>query len=365
MSAGLPVSASRRREGTGVRIVFLGNFAAFWTSETYWAQSLEDLGHEVDRLQLGAASEEILKRGRAAEVLVWVHTPGGVTPGALSMEQVLGELRAAGVPSVSYHLDLWTGLQRAEQVRREPVYRHVDHFFSVDPGLVEYLNRETPVQGHYLPAGVYRGECVMADPRPEGYLHDVGFVGGRRDYPAEWPYRPVLVDWLEETYGDGFAHRGAESPQGPVFGEGLNRFYADTKVIIGDSLCPGFDYTGYWSDRVYETIGRGGFLIHPYVPGLEEHFTDGRHLAFYTYGDFDELHELIDYYVMHDAEREKIRRAGFEHVREHHTYGHRWQTILDTVAGVRTPSARTGGSAEVPVTGNEVIFAAQPSRHGR
>ncbi|MFD8335593.1 glycosyltransferase [Streptomyces solisilvae] len=324
-----------------MRIVFLGNFAVHWTSETYWCRSLEDLGHEVTRLQVGQVpAEEILDRGRAADLMVWVHTPGSWTPGALGMDQVLTGLREAGVPTASYHLDLWTGLARQEQIGRDVIYRHIDHFFSVDPGLVDWLGRETQVRGHYLPAGVYGGDCRMADRTPVdggGYRYDVVFVGGRYNYPPEWSYRAELVGWLESTYGNRFAHFGAEGV-GEVYGADLNQLYADSKVVIGDTLCPGYDYAGYWSDRVYETIGRGGFMIHPYIQGLERQFTDGRHLKFYTYRDFGGLRELIDYFLTHDQERELIRRAGFEHVRDHHTYAHRWQTILDEVTGVRAPA---------------------------
>ncbi|WP_167543335.1 glycosyltransferase [Streptomyces violaceusniger] len=327
-----------------MRIVFLGNFAVHWSSETYWAHSLEDLGHEVTRLQVTQASaEEILARGRAADLLVWVHTPGGRTPGALGMEQVLAELRAAEIPTVSYHLDLWAPLPRAEQVGRDLIYRHIEHFFSVDPGLVDWFGRQTQVKGHYLPAGVYGGDCRMVERTPVdggGFPHEVVFVGGRYNYPPQWPYRGELVDWLEGTYGERFTHFGVDGTA-EVYGAALNQLYANTKIVVGDTLCPGFDYAGYWSDRIYETIGRGGFMIHPYIPGLEEQFTDGRHLKFYTYGDFGELRELIEHYLTHGEEREAIRRAGFEHVRDNHTYAHRWKAILEAVTGARAPSGGT------------------------
>ena len=40
---------------------------------------------------------------------------------------------------------------------------------------------------------------------------------------------------------------------GVVRGEKLNQLYADSKIVIGDSLSLNFDYPGYWSDRIYET----------------------------------------------------------------------------------------------------------------
>jgi spore maturation protein CgeB len=89
-----------------------------------------------------------------------------------------------------------------------------------------------------------------------------------------------------------------------------------------------FNYPDYWSDRIYETLGRGGFLIHPYIPGIEKEFVDKKHVVFYEYGNFQQLKELIDYYLINDEEREAIRKAGHELVKNNYTYSNRWQTIL-------------------------------------
>jgi spore maturation protein CgeB len=103
-------------------------------------------------------------------------------------------------------------------------------------------------------------------------------------------------------------------------------------VVVGDTLCPGFSYPGYWSDRVYETLGRGGFLVHPRIAGLERQFTDGEHLAYYDYTDFDGLFAVIDRYLDDPAERESIRAFGHAEVHRNHLYIHRWQTILETLS---------------------------------
>ena len=87
-------------------------------------------------------------------------------------------------------------------------------------------------------------------------------------------------------------------------------------------------YPDYWSDRIYETIGRGGFLIHPYIKGLEREFEDKKHLVFYEYNNLSQLQELIDYYLEHEDEREKIRISGHEFVKNNYTYKNRWESVL-------------------------------------
>ncbi len=312
-----------------MRIAFLGNFDVSYSSESHHAATLELLGHEVVRLQEPRVpAADIASAALGSDLFVWVHTHGWNTPG---IEGVLAKLRDRGVPSMTYHLDLWMGLRRQKDMRTDP-YWSLDHFFTVDRRMADWLNENTPVRGHYVNAAVFEPECYIADGEPpHPHANDVIFVG-QRNYHPEWPYRPQLIDWLESTYGDRFTRIAGDTPAGTTRGHDLNRLYASSKVVVGDSLCLGFDYPDYWSDRAYETVGRGGFLIHPYVNGMERHFIPGEHLEFYDYGDFDSLQWYIDCYLGEDAhERELIRRTGQAHVKANHTYTQRWMQILEAV----------------------------------
>ena len=105
--------------------------------------------------------------------------------------------------------------------------------------------------------------------------------------------------------------------------------YAGSKVAVGDTLCLGFNYPWYASDRLFEAPGRGGFQIFPFIKGIPELF-DGT-MPFFDFGDFDQLKNMIDYYVDNDHGRETLRTLCHAHVKGHHTYVHRWQTILELV----------------------------------
>jgi glycosyltransferase involved in cell wall biosynthesis len=305
-------------------ITFLGNFRVDYTTETHHTKTLESMGHHVIRLQESeSTSEDVFNNAINSDLFVWVHTHGWNTPGIMTMQDVLIRLKKHKVPSMTYHLDLWLGLSRQKDLRRKPVYQHIDHFFTVDRKMAEWFNTRTNVKGHYVPAGVYDKECVYTPTAPK---EDVIFVGSKTYHP-EWPYRPKLINFLSKTYGTRFNLYGREG-LGIVRGQDLNNLYASTKVVVGDTLCPNFDYPDYWSDRIYETIGRGGFLIHPYIKGLEKEFEDKKHVVFYEYNNLNQLQELINYYLEHDAEREEIRRSGHELVKNNYTYKNRWQAIL-------------------------------------
>jgi hypothetical protein len=305
-------------------IVFLGNFRVDYTSESHHAKSIESLGHKVIRLQeTEARSEEILGAASSSDLFVWVHTHGWKTPGRYDMDVVLKKLSDLKIPTMTYHLDLWFGLGRQRDLKRDPVYKYIGHFFTVDSRMADWFNTKTNVKGHYLPAGVFDQEATYSPAKIE---HDVVFVGSRK-YHSEWQYRPKLINWLESTYKDKFEHYGHGGVKS-VRGQELNDLYASTKVVVGDTLCINFDYPDYWSDRIYETLGRGGFLIHPYISGLEREFADKEHVVFYEYNNFDQLKELVDYYLVNEEEREKIRVAGHNLVKSKYTYKNRWSSIL-------------------------------------
>ena len=305
-------------------IVFLGNFRVDFTSESHHAKSLESLGHSVTRLQeTEIKAENILVHALKSDLFVWIHTHGWNTPGLLSMEKVLDTLKENNIPSMTYHLDLWFGLQRQKDLEVMPVYKKIGHFFTVDSKMAQWFNEETNVKGHYLPAGVFGEECTYKESTKK---KNVIFVGSKKYHP-EWQYRTQLINWLDKVYGNRFEQYGNGGVES-VRGLRLNKLYWSTKVVVGDTLCLNFNYPDYWSDRIYETLGRGGFLIHPYIPGIEKEFVDKKHVVFYEYGNFEQLKELIDYYLTHEEEREEIRKAGHELVKNNYTYRHRWQHII-------------------------------------
>lgn len=311
-----------------MKIAFVGNHTVDFSSETHHCKTLESMGHEVVRLQEGLMrSDTILREALKCDMLVFIHTHGVVTRGPYSISRVFETLKERGIPTVTYHLDLWLGIRREQDLTQDPFYRSIEYFFTVDKLMADWFNENTNVKGRFLPAGVFDQESYLEQVAPP--TNDVIFVGSKGYHP-EWPYRKELIEMLELRYGDRFHHIGRDGT-GAVRGDRLNQLYARSKVAVGDTLCIGFDYPYYLSDRIFETTGRGGFIIHPYVKGIEDLFEIGEEIITYKYGDFEDLFEKIDYYIEHDIEREEIRRAGFRRTKHDHTYRSRWEVILKEV----------------------------------
>jgi hypothetical protein len=179
---------------------------------------------------------------------------------------------------------------------------------------------------------VLGSECYLAEPNPE-WKCDVLFTGSY-GYHKEWAYRPLLIDKLRERYGARFKLIEHESPGAPWRGSKLNQLYASAKVVVGDScnVNPLFHHEKYWSDRAPEVLGRANaLLVHPYVRGMDSFYEDGKHLVYYQYNDWDDLFGKIDYYVLHDKERQRIGNCGHEFVKSSQTYKHRMDNVLNVV----------------------------------
>jgi len=308
-----------------MRWLFVGNFEPSHSTENHLASTLEGMGHVVIRRQevgsQAVTAEQVAACLHLADVLLWTRTPPGIRGDAFGM---LATARRMGVPSVVVHLDLFAGLPRAAEVAHDAWWTS-DLVCTADGGSDEFW-AEHGVNHRWLPPAVFEPEAYMAE-RDGDYWHDVVFTGQKAYHPA-WPYRPQLIDWLSWNYGNRF-RRFPMPGEHAVRGAALNRLYAHTKVVVGDSLCLGFTHQKYWSDRVPEATGRGAFLIMPRIVGLEDLYVEDKEMVFYTFGDFDEMKRKIDYYLEHDEEREAIRRAGHAATLRHSTYRHRMETLIE------------------------------------
>jgi hypothetical protein len=306
-------------------VLYVGNYQAPWCTEVHIARDLEALGHTVVRFQEPPGGgdhstlDQIENAAMAVDLVLWTRTWG--LPAEAT--QLWGQLEARGIRTASYHLDLYVGLQREHKVASDPFWTTGTVFTPDGDPKSEAWFRRHGINHHYMPPAVVSDECLPGTYRSE-LDHDVVFVGSKHYHP-EWRHRPALLAWLEDTYGDRFRRYGGDAQI--MRGQDLNDLYASAKVVVGDSLCLA-GHQNYWSDRYYETIGRGGFLIAPRIDGLERHFDDGEHLVLYDFWDFDQLQESIDFYLNQPHERERIAKNGQAHVAAHHTYRVRLQEAL-------------------------------------
>ena len=147
--------------------------------------------------------------------------------------------------------------------------------------------------------------------------------------------RDELIRYARSKWLDRFVEYGGGTPNGTVRGENLARIYASDCICLGDSCFAG-QRPNYWSDRVPETLGRGGFLLHPWVDGIRKMY-DGTVLATYEAGNFDDLDAQVGAFLANRGEMEGNKERGRALVMRRDTYCERARQILETVE-VEVPS---------------------------
>lgn len=291
-----------------MRIVYIGNFSKIYDEE-YIARSFEQLGHEVFRMSETARYTQIIDE-------VIAYKPDFVLFAKFRVgnpDIVLNAFKRAKIKTVCWVFDLYWGYTRNYHVYKNPMFK-ADVVFTTDGGHQKHWE-EIGINHKLLRQGIYKEDCFVSLQQKE---YEVLFVGSEnpdnkeRNEILNQVKKDFSLTWLGKRNTN--ECRGAE----------LNVAIAKAKIVIGDSVVSPF----YWSNRVVETLGRGGFLIHVEVEGIKEEYPD---LVTYERGNYDDLKQKIEYYLSHDKEREEIVQKNYKCVLEKYTCEHKVQELCQNL----------------------------------
>lgn len=219
-----------------------------------------------------------------------------------------------------------------------PYARKSSHVFTPCLESIE-LYRKNGINAHLLMFGCHprfhcRGE------KKEKFRHDIIFVGSNYDYhPARLKgiddILRALIDnhydikiygnewWLDKSrpYYISPEYYGGLMPY-----EELPSAYASAKIVIG--LHSVDNSLTMMSMRTFEVLGCGGFYLTQWTPSIEYFFKNHYHLVWTK--SSEETFALVNWYLEHPQEREKIALRGQEEVYRKHTYHVR---ILEVLSG--------------------------------
>ena len=133
---------------------------------------------------------------------------------------------------------------------------------------------------------------------------EIGFFG-RMHYNS----RKKLVDFVSEKYN--IYSEFSETK----YIELINRTKINLNVGYFDFGLP---------NRVFDTLGCGGFLLTQKYINEDNILEDGKHLVYFTYSD---IYDKIKYYLDYPEERKKIAKQGQDEVLKKHTYKNRIEII--------------------------------------
>lgn len=167
-------------------------------------------------------------------------------------------------------------------------------------------------------------------PEPTGPAHELLFVGNSRNVRRRIVDDVVASGHEIAVYGT----RWRSDLVDPRFVKGtwipnaeLNRYYSSAAIVLndhwGDMLAEGFI-----SNRIYDALACGAFVISDYLPELDAEFDD----AVVSYTDRSELGPLIDRYLADPDERRVRGARGRAAVLARHTFDDRVRVLQETVS---------------------------------
>lgn len=142
---------------------------------------------------------------------------------------------------------------------------------------------------------------------PEAYHSDLLFIGKlSHKYRGTDASRADLAKILVDRFGMKIIGSAGHDK---VLGMDYYRHICGAKINL--SVNATNDIRMYHSDRLINCMGCGAFVIAKEVPDANLLFEDNEHIRYFL--ENDECIELVDYYLTHEAERQKIADKGLEY----------------------------------------------------
>ncbi|ATW25390.1 CgeB family protein [Candidatus Formimonas warabiya] len=225
-----------------------------------------------------------------------------------------------------------------------PVAKKADLVFTTAREWIEKYQAEG-INAHLLQFGCYP-PLLRKVPPEDRFRHDIVLLA--HNYNLQWnpSYFAYRLNGIRNILQPIVAH-GDDIMVWGLWWQDADRIYNLPGENYGGVLPPGNEAGVYsaakivlglqtvgnslstLSARTYEVLCCGAFHLSQYSPALESHFQKGIHLEWST-SPLETL-ELVEFYLRHDAVRQKIAAQGQKEVLKKHTYMHRALSALKVI----------------------------------
>lgn len=274
---------------------------------------------EVDYLSEQYDLVDIVRQFQPHILLMQMHSPNDLDL------PTLNEARRANPGMLVIN---WNGDVYEQHLTSEPMLAFLKH---VDLQLVVNADVLPVYQEMGIPAAYWQVsyETVDYDHLPHVPTHDVVFLAN-----AYTDARKALGEALRAIPGVnvglyGFSWAFSDGVMVYDFARGA-AIYRKAKIAIGDNQ---YHRRGFVSNRIFEALASGAFLLHETVPGLEEltGLKDGVHYV--AWDDLQDLHSKVTYWLKNSQtmRREQIAGQGQQFVQAHHAFDARVKELLTEI----------------------------------
>jgi spore maturation protein CgeB len=236
--------------------------------------------------------------------------------------ETVKQLRAENPNSllINWNGDYWP------RVYLEPEYMQCLQWYDL------CLTVNTNVVEEYAANGITSGywQCASEEPTQEPRFsssHDIVYMGN-----ANCQERWDLIEALKATgynvgvYGSGWTPELTSGNTHYDFATS-HEIVRNAKICIGDNQYN--DNSAFVSNRIWETMYPGGFMLHQRVDGLQKATGLRNGLHYVVYDDLPDMLEKIHHYMQHEDERITIAERGMKYVRKKHTFDARLKSLFE------------------------------------
>jgi len=333
-------------------------FGTLFGMADFYSEALRDLGHEAEDLivNLAPAQKAWAQENGVPFCTGWrlrmqPSRFGCAMPRLQPDDGWIQDILAAQVerckPDVFYCMCIETlGTDFIRRIRphiRLAVGQHAAPHSKLDISGYDLMLSSLPNYVDY-----YRRQGMRAEPFRLGFArriagrlqagekrHDVAFVGGLGSFHADSTALLEKICGRFQTriwgYGVQTLPRRSVIRQchgGPLWGLDMYQAYRDARIVFNRHIGIAENYAN--NLRLYEATGVGSLLLTDHKQNLPEIFQPGVEVA--AYKNDGECLELIEHYLAHADEREKVAATGQRRTLTEHTYHNRMAELCGILA---------------------------------
>lgn len=239
---------------------------------------------------------------------------------------ILDKIKGSHIKTVQYYHDTIYGNRFTDLLPKVALWgREVDLFLVNARGLHDHFRAHGVKNPVFIVEGCDVYDHKKRHPLLPVWKSDVAFIGAARINEPRIPMIRKLRELCNmKVYGTNWEKVGIEPAALKVNPREYGLVCGGAKIMLGIDAVTDID--GHWTNRLWLTLGCGGFHLTNAISGMEEFFVDREHLVLYR--DEDECVDLVREYLAKEKERGRIADNGYRLVHEHYTFHHFVDKVL-------------------------------------